>query len=900
MPRSSLDIKTYVQRLLGDNLEPVSRKDQQLAYGYPTERKVYEDPIVEGKQVVVVTEGVQSVGQPNAIHEANNYIDNLAAAAKALIDKDNPKDKELRKKAIDNLAENFKKTIQDNIDPRKATGNLFKSKKQTVNKDFLDELDTAQEILSDYTQALGKLTGHKLKELDEAGHQLRSQNRATLIHRFQAPNAKEGEEQFIMYIPCGRYTKRQQTLMGKGESPNRDHDTTSHNRANLVLGNSSMARMVAGTRHADGTVTILHDSFTGPGARMPYSDFKSADSYKKLAIKAVTLINQEEIIQTLAQRQIDRMSNDELREKIPVEHLPARLPEDEKEARKTLIELYLASPDYQLSVTECYTQVVTAGQKVAAENQHEQFQYVREVMDAFDGTKVKVTIQTGEDSEAEAKVNYQARMGSWGVNWFRGKHNPLADNSITQEQNARFINQMTRDVLENLKQVKGELQDFDRIDALYRLLNNSKTREDEKAIAQLENGHLIPLRSLYRKALFEYFNEYSKGEENWNRDELDRLKGQVELYEGQIKIQERRIYRIHKRIDDRRKSDFLDNRDEILRVLGDLKQQIEPALTSEETSPELKAKLQHFYNTCAYLTHAQELYYKDTWYKDKNNFNLQALMASLAEELDYANTKGCKSNNDRGQRLAQKIVGNALWTKMSDSGLYTRQFLDRKRTHREEVSPIEALDRKLTTIQALHHTANTGVSGGKFEIDKAYFADNGLYGKVANLAKVKDMQPKNAITQNLDLKLGIGAALGLAAGAAVLALCLFPPVGLALATTALGIAGVTALAAVVTFLTILLLTAGVGVIQNIRHDKQIQASADKGLEMAESTLANAHSSNNDRLHQLLGVDHVGSDAHPDNEHRKIVSKDQTEHGVSLGYSDGDEDQAHKGISLSQS
>lgn len=90
---------------------------------------------------------------------------------------------------------------------------------------------------------------------------------------------------------------------------------------------------------------------------------------------------------------------------------------------------------------------------------------------------------------------------------------------------------------------------------------------------------------------------------------------------------------------------------------------------------------------------------------------------------------------------------------MSEDGLFTGEFLDHRRTHGKEVSKVEQLDRELTTIQALHHTANTGVSGGKFEIqDKANFADNGLFGKVANFAKVKEMGPENAFTKNMGTK----------------------------------------------------------------------------------------------------------------------------------------------------
>lgn len=101
MPRITENIETYVTHLLSD-LEPVPSQNQHLAYGYPGERQVFKDPILDGKQVVVVSSqydkhGRPVTGQPDVIQEANNYIDNLVAAAKSLIDKDKKGEKDLRK-----------------------------------------------------------------------------------------------------------------------------------------------------------------------------------------------------------------------------------------------------------------------------------------------------------------------------------------------------------------------------------------------------------------------------------------------------------------------------------------------------------------------------------------------------------------------------------------------------------------------------------------------------------------------------------------------------------------------------------------------------------------------------------------------------------------------------------
>ncbi|AOW58991.1 Dot/Icm T4SS effector PI phosphatase SidF [Legionella pneumophila] len=865
MPRITENIETYVTHLLSD-LEPVPSQNQHLAYGYPGERQVFKDPILDGKQVVVVNSqydkhGRPVTGQPDVIQEANNYIDNLVAAAKSLIDKDKKGEKDLRKNAIDEMAKTFKKSISETIPSDKAKADLFSSKKSSANKDFLEQLAKVEGSLQQFTQAVAKASGHKLKALDKEGHNIRSHNRDTLIHRFKAPNSKEGEEQFIMYIPCGRYTKRQQRLMGKDESEvNRDHDTTSHKRSDLVLGNSSMARMIVGTRHSDGTVTIHHDSFSGPGARMPYSDFKGADDYKKLAIKAVTLINQEEVIQTLAQRQIDRMTNENLWNKIPEEYRPDELPPDAEKARAQLIKLYVEHNP--LSVTECYTQVVTAGQRVAAENQKEQFEYVRQMMDAFDGSKAKITIQTGSNTEVETEVGYQARMSSWGVNWFRqvGALNPLSDNSVTKNQNARFVNQMTDDVISNLDKVAQKLGDYDKAGALHALLKGPDVSDLNQQITGKENA-LKEVKETYREALFSYFEEYQKGEGKWDQAKLDQLKNQVDGYEKSIKKQESAIYELHNQIDALRKAYHTEHKGQINKALQELKEQISPVIQNKETDPETKSRLQHFYNSCAYLMQAQELYYENTWHHGKNNFKLQTLMASLSCELDYANTKGCKSNNDRGQRLAQKIVGNALWTAMSEDGLFTGEFLDHRRTHGKEVSKVEQLDRELTTIQALHHTANTGVSGGKFEIqDKANFADNGLFGKIANFAKVKEMGPENAFTKNMGTKIKAGLGLGLLAAAGLVALTLlFPPAGLAVAALGIGVAAGAAIVAGVTFAATYLFGTAIDAINNKIEEGKIKSIVREGMKAASEnspqhkTEQKDHLTVNAKLHQQLGV-----------------------------------------------
>lgn len=769
MPRNTLYIKSYIEKLLANNLIAVEREEQHLAYGYADERLVYQDPVLQGMQVVVVrsqydAHGKLTTGHPNIIEEASNYIEAIRLSAHALIAKDNKGNEEQRKEVINQLAIHSKNTIATEIPEIEVKADLFSSKKSTTNSPFLKNYEAIQKHLKLFTQVVAEKSGHRVNALDKEGHLLRSVNRATQVHRFVVQGTKEGEEQFIMYIPCGRYTKRQQELMGKDKSVDRDHDTTSHNRCDLVLGNSSMVRMIVGTRHADGSASIHQDSFSGPGARMPYADFKDADENKKLALKAITLINQEEIIQAIAQRKIDCMTDEAFKLGIPEVFWV-----DKVVSRANLIALYLEHNP--LSLTECYSQVVSAGQKIAAENQKEQFEYVLQMMDAFDGDKAWVSIQTGIDSEVDAQVGYKARMSSWGVNWFRhdGALNPLTDYSVTQNQNRRFINQMTDDTLKDLNQVALALTDSQEDLAYFIQIIQGPDVCNLTQQINLEEQKLVAAKATYRDTFFAFYSLYRMdGKEDYTIEELNTLKGTIQADEAYFNSSKTKIYDYHVQIDEQRRALFTNNKEYIKQALNELRKKISPLIQNEQVDALVKLQWQHFYNLSAYLIQAQELYYEDTWHEANNNFKLQTVTALLAVELGLANTKGCKSNNDRGQRLAQKMIGNALWTALSEDGLHTGEFLDYRRTQGDEVHPIEALDRELTCIQALHHTANTGVSGGKFAIqDKQNFADNGLLGRIASFAKVKNMTPESAWTKNIGSKAGKSTLAGVIGAAVV-------------------------------------------------------------------------------------------------------------------------------------
>lgn len=235
--------------------------------------------------------------------------------------------------AIDDLKDALRSAIQTlfneySVKLEKAQSNLFpftaKDQKpsELINKIYdaskatdIRNNDKFKEVLASNAKKVGEfldltasICGHSKKEIDAQGHKRRSKNRPTIVHEFQTPSQEvNGDKHFIIYMPAGRLTDRQMTAQGLDpQKDSRAHSTTSHNKKGLVNGNSSFVRMVTGTKHSDGSVTISNDSFSGPGARMPYKDLKGADAKKRMAVKAITFMNQEEIIQSLAQRVYDQ------------------------------------------------------------------------------------------------------------------------------------------------------------------------------------------------------------------------------------------------------------------------------------------------------------------------------------------------------------------------------------------------------------------------------------------------------------------------------------------------------------------------------------------------------------------------------------------------------------------
>lgn len=727
-----------------DNLLKLDSKAERVGQdlGYRTQRQVYDDPAHLGQQVVTTsTSNEQQSANPNAYEEARMAMEEVAKSAYALIDKnrtiENPTE---RKQAIYNLLQAHQKKLvgQD------STANLFESQSSDTNKRFLTDLKSNTAIMSDFLDVTCKVAKTKRKVLDAEGHKRRSANRPTFVQTMQVDNKNPERKHFIMYIPAGRFTKRQQTLreLQGLDGLQTSHSTTSHQKHGLVHGNSSFVRMIVGSKEPDGSVRVLSDSFSGPGARMPYKDLSSADKYKRMAVKSITFMNQEEVIQSLAQRVYDQklshLSDEGIQGMLLQQTPPVEVPEEAD--RNQLINLYFKNND----LVEVYTQVTSPSQANwpfadGSDANREQFEFVRDAMRAFNGASdLKLEIEDANGNVINVQGNYQGRHGAFGVNWFKS-----ANDSVAGSQNTRFMNQMIDDTLASLQKPEAA-EVSEAFEGIHReLLRISEVApKTSQAINRIEQG-LSKGRALYRDQMMDYQIAYqelqnAKASKNTSPEELkalnqnvsDRFKN-ISKIESKLTKWEQRLDLLNERLEVARKRQFQTSETTIRNQLETFKQAL------QERYPDgIPQDIQSSYNRCAYLVDAQSLYYSGDWAQDKHNFELQTLVASLATEVGHANTKSCKSNNDRGQRLAQKIAGTTILNDVNGTGLYDGEYFAPKSTGLNTRG--EQIDAQLMAIQTLHHTANTGVGGGKFAIrNKEGFADNGLLGKVASLAKLK-------------------------------------------------------------------------------------------------------------------------------------------------------------------
>lgn len=761
-----ISIQKMAEELLSGTLVADDNEEHNLL-GYRDQRKTYTTPDgVPGEYVVRVESDNTDSFRPSPVEEGLGNLRSGYLSAKSILEKQDPRPVEKLEQlesyyqskcqALETITcgERIFANLTEKEDEKAESGPQSEAYMQ--NKHFRARLKQVNKEVGDFFVHAAAVAGVKVKDLEKEGHRLRSKGRPTLVHEFKDPNAPDSSDtKFVIYIPAGRLTDRQMKLRAQQgiTDDSRAHSTTSHHKKGFVHGNSSFVRMVVGTKSADGTVTITHDSFSGPGARMPYKDLKHGVIYdgakekqNNMAVKAITFMNQEEIIQSVAQRIYDKKLAGkgvaELTQLFEKEgKTPPAFTGDREADRKALIDAYFKQTD----LVEAYTQVISPSQaKIpfadGSDANREQFEYVRDAIRAFSGaTDLKLNIDDG--SEAGLTVEPQSYKGNhcaFGVNAFR------QFNSIESEQNTRFINSMIDETFASIDASK--LPDDVRVkyDALQQAMLGGDTVKVEALQAQVKDveAELVDLNKDYRTAMMDYAEVYQKYQNVKNdpkassEDKKAEKKAvetsfkTVSSLESQVKKKEAKIDGFHKKIEDVRKAAFTSNAEDIQAKLTELKQAV-----TENPTPELTS----LYNRMAYLVDAQDLYYSGNWKKSEYNFEMQTLLASLATELDMASTKGCKSNNDRGQRLAQQVATNAI---LVDGGLYEGQFRANQGNVKE---PAANVQRQLLTIQTMHHRANASVGGGKFGVKLGkIFSDNGLWGKIASMAKQSKYEAKPA------------------------------------------------------------------------------------------------------------------------------------------------------------
>lgn len=712
---------------------------------------------------------------PNVQQEAGRYIDALKDAA---IDFVNSQEEGIHRDtqaAIEICAKKYKKKL--------ASLNLSANIEQAVdspqNKRFKKALDKADKLLREFTTVMCKLTGATAKQLDWAGHQKRSQtSRETIAYTWE----EKGKSHFVIYAPATHFTqaqleakkgysdgealvndeivleggvedvhdKEQKHRSTDQKAPNptdqfqlQENNNTSHMKKKGTIGLTNCVRVIAGTRDEKGAIEVIHDSIT-VGSRLPHGDLPKVDvgqdTYAKLATQAITVMNQQEMIQAMAQQRISQLTNKELYQAISQAHVQENkgvalggsgVPE-KKEAvlsaetpREQLIEAYCNAG--LLSVHEFYTQVVSPGQWFAVtERQREQHQYTQLAMTLFDREfKIPVHIHTGAGTNIQANAHYQGSIGGFGVNDYRGWQ--------TKEQlagNKHFINELIDQSVVNIGHERTlldnkELGDTAKVlDGAINLLKDINNPPQDKNYIQAKinieriQRTLSRTRSRYRETLSEYYGLYQQ----WKKEKSPKVRSLMDekitqLNEGKATLEthQARLHEQHAIIEGVRSKAFGEKRTALSVVLKALRSEI-------KSKPELAAKKQlcALYNTMAYLADIQDLYYNGTWKDAENNLKLQALSIRLAHTIDAQSSTGCKSNNDRGQKTMEKTLETAFATAFDQDGLYnSKQWQAGKRAQH------------LLIPQVCHHQINTGVGGGKFKGDGAGHYGH-WWGKIAS------------------------------------------------------------------------------------------------------------------------------------------------------------------------
>jgi inhibitor of growth protein SidF len=593
--------------------------------------------------------------QLNLIEQASHYINTVHNSAVALLQQQ-PSPDQTRINALHLLRQTTLANLTKHQHSPSYSAHLFENKDSKNNQSFARNFEQVKQQLIHYTQVLSRIAQHSLSALYDQNQRNLSSNRAPIDVNFVLPSATEAQASdtklTLSYAPCLQWTKQQAELSVKPLSGG--NFTSSHARKPFALGNSNLVTVKISRQTPEGQNELLYQGFSGPAARVPYTSFKGTDAQQQMLLRAITVINQQEIIETLA-----RETN-------------------------------------SLQITEQYTQIVSPTDKKDSSFEKEQFLYTKFATELFDHRQI-------ED------IYYQSRFGCWGVNQKRELARHSAINHTVQQKNQACIAKLFCDVFNRFPiyeppfpiEIIEIAAHQHEITQLEKRLAPFKSDIHQKLIAYYQNHHLTLTQSAAPYPLAIH-NDY---------EQLTKLIHELEDYQKTINDHYQALFALQ------------------CTFMTTYQTEISQQLSSETDSER--------YNALLLLQSIFELQQNNKWLEPENNFRIQSCIASLAQTLGLQSTKGCKSNNNRGQRLMEKILGFQLSATLFNAGKFDLAYFDGK--YQQQLLPYENAH---LLLQSEHFRANLGVGGGKCKIVASdHFSDNGLYGKIAKLSKIYKMYP---------------------------------------------------------------------------------------------------------------------------------------------------------------
>ena len=280
-----------------------------------------QQPNIDGKIIRLRQEATNEL---ELLEQSINYLTAIKLIAIRTIK--NNHELTYKVKQIEKLYNRTFLIINDLAKGKKIIANLFEPIDSITNKKFFKAYKEITERLKNYTRLACIITDKTAKEFYHENQKQRSKHRKAHNSNFKINNIKFS----IIYSPCLAFTKSQQELLG---IQNNNNFTSSHSRERFEVGNTNMVRVkIKEDNH------VILDTYSGPASRTPYKNYCNANHHQFLLLKAITVINQLEVIKTLAKKDINE------------------------------------APDNPINITEQYTQIIRPTSVADDDYEKEQFE----------------------------------------------------------------------------------------------------------------------------------------------------------------------------------------------------------------------------------------------------------------------------------------------------------------------------------------------------------------------------------------------------------------------------------------------------------------------------------------------------------------------------------------------